>query len=75
VLDGFARRSYPDGEVARRWRVGSVGMSRYVVIREGQDGAERLVGESAVPTEAALHEVLMRPRLSCQRLILDLGAW
>jgi hypothetical protein len=50
-------------------------MSRYVVIREGQDGAERLVGESAVPTEAALHEVLMRPRLSCQRLILDLGAW
>ncbi len=35
-------------------------MSRYVVIREGVEGVERLVEESAVPTEAALHEVLMR---------------
>src|SRR3954447_373750 len=34
-------------------------MNRYVVIREA-GGSERLVEESAVPTEAALHEVLMR---------------
>jgi hypothetical protein len=34
-------------------------MNRYVVIREA-GGSERLVPESAVPTEAALHEVLMR---------------
>jgi hypothetical protein len=35
-------------------------MSRHVMIRGGDGGVERLVEESAVPTEAALHEVLMR---------------
>jgi hypothetical protein len=35
-------------------------MGRYVVIRDEEHGGERLVEESAVPTEAALHEVLMR---------------
>jgi hypothetical protein len=34
-------------------------MGRFVVIRDEQ-GGEKLVEESAVPTEAALHEVLMR---------------
>src|SRR3954449_3661042 len=35
-------------------------MSRFVVIRDGTVRSERLVEENAVPTEAALHEVLMR---------------
>lgn len=35
-------------------------MGRHVLIREGAGAHERLVEESAVPTEAALHEVLMR---------------
>jgi hypothetical protein len=35
-------------------------MGRFVVIRDEENGGERLVEESAVPTEAALHEVLMR---------------
>ena len=35
-------------------------MDRFVLIRDEKQGGERLVEESAVPTEAALHEVLMR---------------
>ena len=35
-------------------------MGRFVVIRDDDPDGERLVEESAVPTEAALHEVLMR---------------
>ncbi len=35
-------------------------MSRFVVIREGPEGNERAVGESSVPTEAVLHDVLRR---------------
>jgi len=35
-------------------------MGRFVVIRDKENSSERLVEESAVPTEAALHEVLMR---------------
>jgi RecB family endonuclease NucS len=35
-------------------------VSRFVVIRDEGSDAERLVEESAVPTEAVLHEVLMR---------------
>jgi hypothetical protein len=39
-------------------------MNRFVVIHDEAQGGERLVEETAVPTEAALHEVLMRhPRL------------
>lgn len=35
-------------------------MGRFVLIRDGEHVGERMVEESAVPTEAALHEVLMR---------------
>ena len=35
-------------------------MGRFVVIRESASGDERLIAETAVPTEAELHEVLMR---------------
>jgi len=35
-------------------------MTRALVIRSGDDGRERVVEDSSVPTEAALHEVLMR---------------
>lgn len=35
-------------------------MSRFLVFRSDHDDSERLVEESSVPTEAALHEVLMR---------------
>jgi hypothetical protein len=35
-------------------------VSRFVVIRDGSDGGERLVAEGSVPTEAMLHDVLRR---------------
>lgn len=37
-----------------------IAMGRFVVIRDDEQGGERLVEETIVPTEAALHEVLMR---------------
>lgn len=39
---------------------GPVRMPWAVVIRGGNDATERVIGESSVPTEAALHKVLMR---------------